>query len=216
MRFELHCHTNHSHCSNLTPRLILETSKKRKLDGVCITDHDTFQGAIQVEKANKDKNFMVVKGTEFSTPAGHLIGLFLRQQIKYSPKQHSLKWLVDQIHKQKGLIILAHPGTIVRFSDFSIEEYKKLDIDAVEGYNARNVFAIENSYSIKIAQQLGKPIVAGSDAHFTWEIGRNTVECDDLYSAIKTNKLKLHVQNPLVSLTTVYSHAASLLNKLIE
>ena len=48
-------------------------------------------GVICIEKnfpPEKDKNFLVVKGTEFSTPLGHIIGLFLKKEINYSKAEH--------------------------------------------------------------------------------------------------------------------------------
>lgn len=179
------------------------------MDGVCVVDHDSIKGAEEVDKLNKDENFLVVKGIEFTTEIGDLLGIFLKKEFKYDRKK-GLEWLISEIHKQGGLAILAHPGVIVRKNKLDVKRVAELDLDAIEGYNARNVFAEENRRAVRLAKKLKKPITTCSDAHFWWEIGRNIVECDDLYTGIKTGKMRLVYKNPD---TSVFSFINASLSK---
>ena len=56
-KYDLHIHTNYSSCSRINPKKLLKIAKKRGLDGIAITNHNTIQGGLEVKKLNKDKNF---------------------------------------------------------------------------------------------------------------------------------------------------------------
>ena len=50
--YDLHIHSKYSACSNLKLKIILKFAKKRKLDGIAVTDHNTMKGALQLKKLN--------------------------------------------------------------------------------------------------------------------------------------------------------------------
>ena len=54
---------------------------------------------------------------------------------------------------------------------------KGLDIDAIETFNSRCIFG-ENKKAEKMALELGKPQVGGSDSHMLATIGRGYTEID--------------------------------------
>ncbi len=205
MKIEMHCHTHHSRCSNMSVKKVLETAKKKGLNGICITDHNCFKGIIEAEKMNEDPNFKIIKGTEFSTKLGDLIGVFLKKEIKYNKNNQSVKWLINEIHKQKGLVILPHPYSFFRRIKINYEQIKNLDIDVVEIYNGRNYFSFENKKCLEIAKVLGKPTVAGSDAHFHWEIGTYVIESDDLYNDIKKGKINIKYNKSIFRILVLFN-----------
>jgi predicted metal-dependent phosphoesterase TrpH len=53
-------------------------------------------------------------------------------------------------------------------------------IDAIEGFNSRCILDTFNRQARKFAKEHGKPVVAGSDAHFANEVGRafTLVDCE--------------------------------------
>jgi predicted metal-dependent phosphoesterase TrpH len=209
MRYELHCHTYYSRCSLLTPTAILEECKKKELDGICIVDHNIFLGAVEVESANNDRKFKVIKGIEFSTDIGHIIGLFLSHEIIYDRRKKSTEWLIDEIHRQKGLAILAHPSSFTRIGNKNADDIGSLKLDAIEGFNGRNIFSDENNKARRLAERFRLPITVGSDAHFSWEIGTNIIECNDLYHDLKEGKMTLRYSNPLVNFKSMINQLAS-------
>ena len=191
MKIEMHCHTKYSPCSNIKVKQLIKQAKQEGLDGVCITDHNCFKGALEAEKINKDKQFKIIKGIEFSTNIGHLIGIFLKKEIIYDKKNQTTEWLINEIHKQKGLVILPHPYSFFRLTKTEYEKIKNLEIDAIEIYNGRNYFNFENEQCKEFARKLNKPSVAGSDAHFIKEIGTHIIECDNPHIDIKKGKIKI-------------------------
>ena len=61
MKYDLHIHTKYSACSNLEPLTILRAAKKRKIDGIAVTDHNSLKGAIAVSRLNKDKKYYRIR-----------------------------------------------------------------------------------------------------------------------------------------------------------
>lgn len=192
MKYDLHIHTYNSPCSNLKPETILKIAKKIGLDGIAVADHNTIKGGVEVSKANNDKNFEVIPGIEISTDKGHVLGLYVNKEIK----SKEFFTVVDEIKKQNGLVIIAHPFRLLphlrsKIKGIDISKY----LDAVECYNAR-VSYFGNRSATKLAEKFNLAKTSGSDAHFSFEIGRCVTMSDgDLIKAIKGKKTKLEGSN---------------------
>lgn len=190
-KYDLHIHSNKSSCSNLTPGKILKTAKKRKLNGIAVVDHNTIAGALKVKKANKDRNFEVIVGAEIKTKHGEIIGLYLKKEIK----SRNIFKVIEEIKKQKGLVIVPHPFTygILRKGAKSHLLKIKDKIDAIESRNCRCMFKSENIKASKFAKKYKLAVTAGSDAHFASEIGGcYTVFNGDLRTALKKKTTKAY------------------------
>ena len=187
MKYDLHIHTYHSVCSILRPRIILKIAKKTRLDGMVVVDHNTCKGGIQLNKLNKDKDLEVIPGIEVSTDRGHVLGLYVNKEIK----SREFFTVSDEIKKQGGIVILAHPFRIfphLRSKVKGIDLRKCLD--AVECYNGRTSY-FSNRSAIKLADKFNLAKTGGSDAHFAFEIGRSFTLFDgDLRDAIRKRKTR--------------------------
>jgi len=189
MKYDLHNHTYYSKCSNLKPEILLKIAKKKGLNGIAVTDHNTTKGALVVKKLNKDKNFEVIIGEEVDTNFGDVLTYYLNKEIKI----HDFFTLVDEVRKQSGLISIPHPFrmSINPKLKFSCPIAKIKDkIDAVECFNAR-MLPGSNEKAQKLAKKLNIPGTGGSDAHFELDIGRAYTIFDDnstLRKALKQNK----------------------------
>ena len=73
LKYDLHVHTNYSKCSNMKLEVLLKTAKKRGLNGIAVTAHNTIEGALKAKKLNKDRNFEVIVGEEVSTAQGDVL-----------------------------------------------------------------------------------------------------------------------------------------------
>ena len=161
MILDLHIHSKCSFDSILEPKQIIKVAKKRGLDGVAITDHNTIKGGLEAKKINKSQDFLVIVGSEVNTEVGDIIGLFLTEEIK---SRNSME-VIEEIKKQGGLVVLPHPYRGHKLND---ELLKRIDV--IEGFNARTNDK-DNEEAVKLAEKYNKPIIAGSDAHFASEIG---------------------------------------------
>jgi len=187
MKYDLHIHTHYSACSVLRPETILKIAKKVGLDGIAVADHDTIKGGIEVSKANKDKDFEVIPAIEVSTDKGHVLGLYVNKEIK----SREFFSVVDAIKKQGGIVILAHPFRLLphlrsKVKGINIKKY----LDAVECYNARTSY-FGNRKAMRVAEKFNLAKTGGSDAHFSFEVGRSfTLFDDDLRDALRKRETK--------------------------
>lgn len=185
-KYDLHIHTVYSGCSNIRPEKLLRIAKKRKLNGIAVTDHNTIKGGLETKRLNKDRNFEVIVGSEIKTSAGEIIGYYLKKEIK---ERDPVK-VIKEIHKQGGFAVIAHPfshGWIRKHLKVDLKELKGLD--GVETHNARNMFSWENFYATVAAEKYKLARIGGSDAHFLYEVGRGyTLFNGDLKSAVKKRK----------------------------
>jgi len=104
----------------------------------------------------------VIPGIEVRTDLGDLIGLFVQEQIEPG----DFKSVAEKIVSQGGLAVLPHPYT----RHIVTKELLK-SVDIMEVMNGRSSHS-KNTKAKKIALELGKPAIAGSDSHFSFEIGR--------------------------------------------
>ncbi len=159
---DLHVHSNYSYDSNLSPEKIIKISRKKGLSGIAITDHNTINGSIKAKSLAKD-DIMIILGSEITTEKGDLIGLFLNDNIK----SRRFIDVIDAIRDQGGISVLPHPYKN-KFAD-PVDLIK--NVDMVEVMNARISNKLNQKASI-LSKKFGKGIVAGSDAHTSFEVGR--------------------------------------------
>ena len=145
----------------------MEISLKRGLDGIAVTDHHTIRGGLESRDLNRSE-LVVIVGSEIKTEWGDVVCLFLEREIT------SKRFLevVEQVRKQEGVLILAHP-----FWKHTLSEELLNQVDLIEVFNSR-ISPSRNRKGERLARKRGLPQVAGSDAHLPWEIGRG-VTCFD-------------------------------------
>jgi predicted metal-dependent phosphoesterase TrpH len=168
MFYEIHCHSNRSDGSS-TPGEIVEYARSF-LDGIAITDHDEIKGSLEALKyASPD--FEVIPGLEVSSREGHILALYVDEII---PKGLAAKETVHRIHARGGLAVAAHPYDSFRRGVGDL--IAKLDFDAVEVVNGHTLKSTKDPH--KVCEEIGMPMVGGSDAHLLREIGSVKNEFD--------------------------------------
>jgi predicted metal-dependent phosphoesterase TrpH len=163
LKIDLHVHTCYSSDSLITPNELAFYAEKRGLDGVAVTDHDTLEGAHRI---SRETHLFIIPGMEIASKNGHILALDIQQSI---PPRLSADETVDKIHASGGIAIACHPIGILKGG---LGRRTNSKFDAVEVINSS---AVPFAYSVKrneqIANALGKPRVAGSDAHYGPEVG---------------------------------------------
>ena len=182
MKFDLHIHSKYSFDSFLNPAEIVKIAKKKGLDGVAVTDHNTIKGGIETSKINNKDDLIVIVGSEIKTEYGDVIGLFLNEDIK----SRQFVQVTKEIKDQGGIVILAHP---FRKCNIPIELLKHVEV--IEAFNARSSRNL-NVDALKLAKEFKKPMTAGSDAHICFEIGRGrTIASYDIKSALAEGRTEI-------------------------
>lgn len=163
LKIDFHVHTFYSYDSVITPEELVFYAKKRGLSGVAVTDHDRIDGALKIAQ---ETDFLIIPSIEISSLNGHIVGLNVQEVI---PPKLDADETVDRIHEAGGIAVACHPITFFRES---LGKYTNSKFDAVEVINAS---AFPFRYSVnrgeKLASQLKKAKIAGSDAHYGPEIG---------------------------------------------
>ena len=157
-----HIHTCYSFDAFIHPKRIVAHLRRLGFDFAAITDHETIKGALEAKRLTiNDLRLTIIVGAEYSTEKGDIIGLFLKSEIvsKKSDK------VISEIKKQGGLVVLPHPYRGHKLDDKLIGS-----VDVIEVYNSRST-ELDNQKSLELARKYGKPMIAGSDAHFLGEIG---------------------------------------------
>lgn len=182
LKIDLHVHTCYSYDAVTTLKEVVTYSKKRGLDGVAITDHDTLLGALKLVKKSK---LIVISGIEISALGGHVLALNITTPI---PPKLGLSETVQRIHEAGGIAVAAHPTSVYK----STLSRQVTSYDAIEVINSAAIpFQLFTYLSRKLATRLNLPQTAGSDSHYAPEIGaaytivKADPDVDEIVQAIK-------------------------------
>lgn len=156
-----HVHTHRSFDSLLSPRKVLERARELGADVLIVTDHNTIQGSRELQRLAKGGPPRVVAAAEYQSEKGDIIGVFLREEIHTRRSAE----ILEQIHSQGGLAVLPHP-----FRGHSLDDALLAGVDLIEVHNSRCSDS-DNSRGAQLALDWNRPVLAGADAHCSWELG---------------------------------------------
>jgi len=180
---DLHVHTNFSKDGESSVEEILGRAEEIGLDVIAITDHDTVEGAKKALLFTT--RVLVIPGIEVSTKQGHLIVLGVTEVI---PAGLDVIDTVEIARKMGALLILPHPYHVWRHGVARQKKIGMMAVDAVETFNSRYIVGSANRKAARIAKRMGKPCVAGSDAHHARFVGfgRTFIDADRDISSVLT------------------------------
>ena len=180
VRVDMHMHTMWSGDATTTPDELREAVAESGIDVLCITDHGTINGAVELASS---LGCRVIVGEEVRTAAGEIIGLFLRERLPFGLKPDEA---VTAIRDQGGVVYVPHPFDPVRhcMAEEALEALAASgSLDAVEVFNAKVSLSHLNRRAAEFAATHGLPGGAGSDAHVASAIGAAYVEMPDFDEA---------------------------------
>lgn len=205
MLIDLHTHSYpHSDDSFMSVEELIEGSKSRGLDGICLTEHDNFWTGEQARDLCSKHDFLVIPGCEINTEAGHALVFGLAQ---YEFGMHKPEFLQASVERAGGVIIAAHPYRR-RFLEEPAErpgireemleraygdEFFRM-CQGIEALNGRGS-TVQNQFSLDLSRRLSVNMTAGSDAHKVEQIGtvatkfQRPVSClDDLIRELREGR----------------------------
>ena len=159
---------------------LIDETKSKGLDGVCLTDHDAFWSADEISALNRRHSFLVIPGCEINTDTGHVVVFGLD---RYVFGLHKPDFLHGMVVRDGGVLIAAHPYRR-RFLEEPAQQptarAEMLDracndgffgiCDAIEGINGRaNEF--QTDFSLDLSARLDMKMTGGSDAHRVDQLG---------------------------------------------
>lgn len=169
LKVEFHCHTNASKDSLTHPRDLVDTCRRKGIDRVIITDHNTIQGARVAQALDPD---LVIVGEEIMTTQGEILAAFVQEEI---PRGLSPAETIQQLKDQGAFISVSHPFDAWREGGWQEADLLKIlpDVDAIEVYNSRCMLPRFNRAARQFAEKHNLAGTVGSDAHAAFELGRS-------------------------------------------
>ena len=211
LKADLHTHTHYSRDSFTSPQQYVDRCLKLGINCVAVTDHNSIEGALAVERIAP---FKVIIAEEVKTRDGELTGLFLKEAI---PPGLTPEETIERVKAQGGLVSLPHPFDRMRREPLRAQARARIlsHLDVIEVFNSRTTFRSDNERARRLAEELGLPMGAGSDAHSPWELGTAYVEMRDFegqegfLEALRQGRIVGRRANPLVHIVSTLAKVRS-------
>lgn len=166
---EFHCHTIFSKDSLTSPRKLVEMCRRKGIDRVVVTDHNTIAGALAAQKLDPE---LVIVGEEIMTTRGELLAAFVTEEI---PPFLSPQETIRRLKGQGAFISVSHPFDRLRNGAWMEDDLLEIlpDVDAIEVFNSRCMHPKFNQLAHEFARRHNVAGTVGSDAHAAFELGRS-------------------------------------------
>lgn len=168
LRVEFHCHTIYSRDSLTTPERLVKACRRKGIDRVIVTDHNTIAGACAAQALAPE---LVIVGEEIMTTRGELLAAFVAEEI---PAGLSPRDTILRLKDQGAFISVSHPFDIYRGGHWDEADLLEIlpEVDAIEVFNSRCWLPEFNHQAREFAEVHHAPGTVGSDAHASLELGR--------------------------------------------
>jgi predicted metal-dependent phosphoesterase TrpH len=165
---ELHSHTHWSKDCIVRFEAIRALCQRRGIDRIAITDHNTAEGALAMQRAAPD---LVIVGEEIMTTEGEILGYFMKETV---PPGLTPEETIRRLRDQGAVISVSHPFDRLRKGAWDEANLRRIidQVDAIEIFNARCIYRDDNVRAIAFAREIGVLGTVGSDAHSHLEYGR--------------------------------------------
>jgi len=130
----IHVHTMYSHDGELSLSDLAQLCKTSGYKFVIVTEHaedmteDSMSEFVHECKLLSDEDLVIIPGLEFICNGLHILGLGIEKLLQMS----DFRTLVNEIHKQGGIAVLAH---VSYYKDIPLENL--LEVDGIEVWNSR-------------------------------------------------------------------------------
>jgi predicted metal-dependent phosphoesterase TrpH len=207
LRTEFHCHTYYSGDSLTKPQALVAAARRKGLDRLIITDHNSTGGALEAQRLDPE---LIIVGEELMTTRGELLAAFVTEEL---PAGLEPLEAIRRLRAQGAFISVSHPFDIYRKGHWELPDLLEIAllVDAIEIFNARCLDMRPNHQAREFARRHNLAGTFGSDAHTAMEVGRATLSMDEfadadgLRSVIRSGRESARLSSPLIHLTSRYA-----------
>jgi predicted metal-dependent phosphoesterase TrpH len=212
---EFHCHTVFSKDSLTSRRKLVETCRRRGIDRVVVTDHNTIAGALAAQGLDPE---LVIVGEEIMTTRGEILAAFVTEEV---PPFLTPQETIDRLKAQGAFISVSHPFDKLRSGGWKEDDLLEIlpQVDAIEVFNSRCMDPNFNRLAREFAEKHNVAGTVGSDAHAAFELGRSLLLLDqftgpeEMRKVIRRGVPKVKWSPPWFHLTSRYAVIYKTLNK---
>jgi predicted metal-dependent phosphoesterase TrpH len=207
LQVEFHCHTIFSKDSLTQPRNLVATCRRKGIDRVVVTDHNTIEGALTAQAMDPER---VIVGEEIMTTCGEILAAYVREEI---PKGLTPQETIRRLKDQGAFISVSHPFDTLRKGGWKEPDLLEIlpEVDAIEVYNSRCMNPRFNWEARQFAEKHNIAGTVGSDAHVTFELGRSLLSLepfegpDGMRKIIRSGTPKVRWSPPWIHFTSRYA-----------
>lgn len=190
MKIDLHVHSKYSFDSQSEPEEIIDHALRCGLDGILITEHNSFEVSEPWEQyardAKRNKGLLILRAVEISTSSDHVIAVGFdddswnpwrdsSQPRSLSGDEINMYELLIKLHAMGGASIVTHPCRFQRPFRMLEDFEKAKHFTTVEGING--LCSAEDNYrTIEQMRKWNRSYTGGSDAHTPIQVGRAFTE----------------------------------------
>lgn len=204
---EFHCHTIFSKDSITSPRKLVETCRRKGIDRVVVTDHNTIAGALAAQKLDPE---LVIVGEEIMTTRGEILAAYVTEEI---PPFLSPQETIRRLKGQGAFISVSHPFDRLRNGAWQEDDLLEIlpEVDAIEVFNSRCIDPKFNRDAREFAEKHDVAGTVGSDAHAAFELGRSLLLLeqfegpDEMLKVIRGGIPKTRSSSPWVHFASRYA-----------
>ena len=206
-RTEFHCHSIYSKDSLAKPHALIMAARRKGIDRLIITDHNSIGGALEAKKLAPE---LVIVGEEIMTTRGELLAAFVSEEL---PSGLEPLEAIRRLRVQGAFISVSHPFDDFRSGHWALPDLLEIAplVDAIEIFNARCMDMRPNHAAREFAYAYNLAGTVGSDAHTALEVGRATQllaefsDADGLRTVIRGAQETVRLSSPFIHLASRYA-----------
>lgn len=182
---EFHCHTHASKDSLTRPADLVSAARRKGIDRVVITDHNSIAGALEARTIDPE---LIIVGEEIMTNKGEILAAFIQEHV---PADLTPQETIQRLKEQGAFISVSHPFDKLRKGGWKENELLEIlpYVDAIEIFNSRCMFPRFNKSACEFAERHNISGTVGSDAHAAFELGRSLLYVDQFTSPQELRKV---------------------------
>lgn len=179
LKLEFHCHTDASKDSLTKPKDLIKTARRKGLDRLVITDHNSTAGAVAAQHLDPE---LVIVGEEIMTTRGEILAAYVTEEI---PAGLSPQETIKRLKEQSAFISVSHPFDRLRKGGWEEKDLLEImhQVDAIEIFNSRCMNPMFNLQAKAFAEKYNLAGTVGSDAHGAFEVGTSIMVLDQFEGA---------------------------------
>ena len=203
-RIEFHSHTLASKDSLLRPADLVSAARRKGIDRVVVTDHNSIAGALEAQRIDPER---IIVGEEIMTTRGEILAAYVTEEV---PAGLSPQETIRRLRGQNAFISVSHPFDRLRKGGWDLADLQEILplVDAIEVFNSRCFDRRANEQAKAFAEKHNIPGTVGSDAHAAFELGQSLLRLDPFDGPDEMRRV-IRAGVPLVKMSPWWVHLVS-------